>query len=470
MRRWLAGLAVLGIVAALGVYFAADRILASAAVRAEVERQLTARLGQPVAIASIRASLFPNVAVDLGDVTIGQPPALRFARIRVLTGFRALFGDTIDLREIAVSEGRPGGAPPGFSFDLTASVRGDRLDVGSLLIKTPTSSITGRGVLNSIARLDGVFDVSSPQLDLNELLSIGATLAPPNRRATGQVQPEPSLPVHLVVKTTAPKVRFGTYEFTNLSTTIDAAPSRFVLDRLTLGLFGGTFEGRVRADTRPAVPVLHLTGSLSGVDAAELLKLTGSAGGITGRLDADLALAGAGTDGATLIRSANGTIKATVLNGTMPHLDLVRTVVLAFGKPSGVRPEGSGTTFDRLTGDFGLARGTVRTENLQLRARDFDASGRGSLGIESGAVDARADVILSRELTAQAGTDLRRYAQEDGRVVVPATVNGTLTHPTVFIDVAAAARRALGNELKRRATDFLGGLFKKKGRGGGSDP
>ena len=69
----------------------------------------------------------------------------------------------------------------------------------------------------------------------------------------------------------------------------------------------------------------------------------------------------------------------------------------------------------------------------------------------------RADVRLSRELTAQAGTDLRRYAQEDGRVVVPATISGTIAQPTVFIDIAAAVNRALQNELKRKLND----LFKK---------
>jgi hypothetical protein len=95
-----------------------------------------------------------------------------------------------------------------------------------------------------------------------------------------------------------------------------------------------------------------------------------------------------------------------------------------------------------------------------------DSDGRGTLAIDSGAVDARADVSLSPELTAQAGTDLRRYAQQDGRVILPATVSGTLTQPTVFIDVAAAAKRAITNEMQRRATDFLGGLFKKK-KGGG---
>jgi uncharacterized protein involved in outer membrane biogenesis len=465
MRKWAAiGLGVL-LLGAIGVYVAADRVLASATVRAEIERQLTARLGQPVRIGSVRASLFPSIAVDLREVTVGEPDALRLARIKVLTGIRALFAETIDIREIAVSDGRPTGAPAGFSFDLTASVLGDRLDVTSLLLKAPSTTISGRGTLTSIANVQGVFDVRADRLDLNELFAIGAALAPPNRRSTGAAQPSPSLPLHIVVKTTAPQVRFGTHQFSDLSTTIEVMPSRFVLDRMTLGLFDGKFEGAVRADTRPALPVLNLTGTLTGVDAAELLKLTGSSGGITGRLDATLALTGAGTDGATLLRSANGTIGATITNGTMPHLDLVRTIVLAFGKPSGAAPEGSGTSFDRMVGSFALARGTVRTEDLRLRARDFDASGRGSLVIESGAVDARTDVVLSRELTEQAGTDLRRYAQQDGRVVVPATVGGTLTNPNVFIDVAAATRRALGNELKRRATDFLGGLFKKKGGG-----
>ena len=70
--------------------------------------------------------------------------------------------------------------------------------------------------------------------------------------------------------------------------------------------------------------------------------------------------------------------------------------------------------------------------------------------IASGALSARANVVLSPELTAQAGVDLRRYAQEDGRVVVPATIGGTLQQPTVSLDVAAAARRALTNELERR--------------------
>ena len=466
MRRWIGVAVGVLLLAALGVYFAAGRVLGSDAARLQMEQQLSARLGQPVRIGTVRAALFPDLAVDLGDVTIGEPEALKLGRVKVLAGLRALFADVVDIREIAVFDGRPGGPNPRFTFDLTASVLGDRLDVKSLTVKAPTTRIDGKGTLTSIANLEGAFDMRSELIDLNELIAIAAALAPPDRAGSGRPAAPRSAPMHVVVRTTAPRVRFGEYEFRALSTTIDAVPSRFMLDSLDLGLFGGTFKGRLDADTHGLAPVLRLTGAIANLDVADLLKRTGSAGGITGRLGGSVSIVATGADGPALLRTAKGTITAVVTGGSMPHLDLIRTVVLAFGKPSGAPPEGSGTAFDRLGGTFALAAGTLSSENLSLRSRDFDTSGRGRLALETGAVDARADVILSTELTAQAGTDLRRYAQEDGRVVVPATVSGTLDQPKVFIDVAAAARRAFGNELKRRATDFIGGLFKKK-KGGG---
>ena len=467
MRKWVAFAFVALVVVGLGVYFGSSRVLESDAARAQIEQQLSARLGQPVRIGSVRVALFPDIAVDLRDVTIGAPEALKLGRVKVLTGLRALFADIVDIREVAVFDGRPAGPNPGFTFDLNASVLGDRLDVPSLTARGATTRIDGKGTLTSIANLEGAFEMTSELLDLNELFVIAAALAPPDRSGSGRPAAPRTSPMHFVVKTAAPRVRFGAYEFRDLSTTIDAVPSRFMFEGLSLGLFGGTFKGRLDADTHGVSPVLRLTGAIANVDVDDLLKRTGSAGGITGRLAGRVSLVGTGADGESLLRTAKGTIAAVVSNGSMPRLDLVRTVVLAFGKPSGTAAEGSGTAFDRLSGTFALAAGTLRSEDLLLRSRDFDTSGRGSLALETGAVSARADVVLSPELTAQAGTDLRRYAQEDGRVIVPATVGGTLAKPTVFIDVAAATRRALGNELKRRATDFLGGLFKKKKGGGG---
>jgi uncharacterized protein involved in outer membrane biogenesis len=461
-RKWpLVALAVL-LVGALGTYFAARRALATDLVRTQLEQQLSARLGQAVTIGAVSASFFPQIAVDLRDVAVGRPVVVRMARVKVLTGLRALFADVVEVREVIVSDGRPGGADPPFVFDLEASVLGDRLDITSLKARGRTTRIDAKGVLTSIAGLEGALEATADPLDLNETIAIAGALSPQGR-APARGKPSP---MHFVVKIAAPETRFGTYAFRNLSTTMDVAPGRTLLDALSLEMFGGSFTGRLDVDTHGDAPALRLTGSIARLDVPSLLTGSGSPGGLTGRLGGTVSIAAAGSDGAALMRTARGTINAVVSDGTLPRLDLVRTVVLAFGKPTGAPAEGQGTAFDRLGGTFALSNGTLRTENLALASRDFDTVGRGSLAIESGAVDARADVVLSPELTAQAGTDLRRYAQEDGRVRVPATLTGTLHRPRVSIDVAAAARRALGNELQRRATSFLEGLFKKK-KGGG---
>jgi uncharacterized protein involved in outer membrane biogenesis len=370
--------------------------------------------------------------------------------------------EVLSVRAIEVRDLQVTTAGGSVSLDLDASVDGDRLQIGRLLLTATTTRIIASGAVASLARLDGTLDAKADPLDLDEMIAIGTAVA-------GSVAPSgapgvrsPATPMHLRMSLNAPAGRFATHSFRNLTTTADIVPGRLALAPLSLEIFGGALDGRLDADTGRQVPQLRLTGKIDGVDVAELMKASGSAGSITGRLAGTVSLSATGTDAATLMRAARGTVTAAITQGTMPHLDMVRTVVLAFGKPSGAPAQGSGTAFSRLAGTFALTNGTLTSENLAFASRDFDMHGRGALEMASGAVDARADVVLSEELTAQAGTDLRRYAQQDGRVTVPATVGGTLGEPRVSIDTAGAAQRALTNELKRRATSMLGGLFKKK--------
>jgi len=139
---------------------------------------------------------------------------------------------------------------------------------------------------------------------------------------------------------------------------------------------------------------------------------------------------------------------------------MVRSIVLAFGKPSGAPPPGSGSAFRELAGDFSLADQTLRSQDITFASRDFDMTGSAVVRLPSGGVDMQADVVLSRELTAQAGTDLRRYAQENGRVIVPATISGTMAEPRVSINLGAAINRALQNEVKRKLKGWLDRIIK----------
>jgi AsmA protein len=348
-------------------------------------------------------------------------------------------------------------------IDLDSSIEGDRLDITRLTARAGKTRVEASGALSSITRLEGALDAVATPLDLDEMVATASALT--SSAAPGNLSPrdrEMAAPMHVVVKLTAPTGAFSGYSFSSLSTTIDIVPGRINLAPLTLRTFGGTFAGRLDVETRAQLPALRLTGRVNGLDLAELMKASGSAGGIAGRLGGTVSLEAVGTESDTLIRSARGSIEAAVSEGSIPGLDMVRTIVLAFGKPTGAPAEGAGTAFSRLGGRFKLSDGALSSDDLSMTSRDFDMAGRGTLQLQSGALSSRADVVLSRDLTAQAGTDLRRYAQEDGRVVIPATIGGTLQHPSVSLDIAAATRRALGNELQRRAKSFLEGLFRKK--------
>jgi hypothetical protein len=459
----LGALGVVVLVLALGA-FLVHRALGSDLVRTTLERQLAARLGQPVHIASASTALVPRVGIDLHDVAIGEPATVTLGRVEVHTGLRALVSREIANAEVVLADGRipfplpfslgpspaassdGGGAGitvasidrialrnitlvtalPPVTIDLDAALHGDRLDIESLTATSDETRLEASGAFTSLSALKG-------QLAVKGELHAAGTVA------------------------------------TDLAATAAIAADGVVLSPLSFKMFGGAYKGTLAAALRSGAPRLDVDGDVTGLDVPQLMAMTGSAGAIAGTLSGHVAVVATGADGAALLRSAHGDITALVTDGTLPHLDLVRAVVLAFGKPSGAPPAGSGSAFTRLGGPLTLANQAVAFDRLALESRDVDAQLKGGLRLDTGVVDAGGDVLLSRELTAQAGTDLRRYAQQDGRVVVPVTVSGTLSSPTVFVDIAAAAKRAIGNELKRKLNDFLGGLLKKKG-GGSDDP
>lgn len=129
-------------------------------------------------------------------------------------------------------------------------------------------------------------------------------------------------------------------------------------------------------------------------------------------------------------------------------------VVLFFGRPAPGAEEGA-DRFDRLDVSFSLANRVLLAQAFSLHSPGADIVGSGSLNLETDALDGRVDVSLSEALSGQAGTDLYRYTREGNRVVLPASVGGTLAMPRLTVDAVAATRRGLRNEIERRMKGFL---------------
>ena len=172
---------------------------------------------------------------------------------------------------------------------------------------------------------------------------------------------------------------------------------------------------------------------------------------MTGRLGGSVALSAAGARSRDGHERARGTARVVVTDGKVPHLDLVRTVVLAFGKPAGDTPAGSGEVFSQLAASLAVAGQTLSTQRSDVGVPRSRHERQGTLSLATEALDVHANLLLSRELSAQAGRDLYRLAREGDRVVCR-RASRPVASPTVMVDVKAAfsARFAIAPRTRSR--------------------
>ena len=107
-------------------------------------------------------------------------------------------------------------------------------------------------------------------------------------------------------------------------------------------------------------------GTFENLDVPALVAFAGSPGSMTGRLAGTVALAAAGVEPLQAMERARGTARVILTDGRVPGLDIVRTIVLAFGKPSGERPAGSGEAFTRLAASLAVAGPTLTTSDSDV--------------------------------------------------------------------------------------------------------
>jgi hypothetical protein len=225
------------------------------------------------------------------------------------------------------------------------------------------------------------------------------------------------------------------------------------LSPLTFQLFGGRYQGSLNARLGRTLSAT-VRSRIIDLEVAQLAAYGNVPDTVTGMLSGGGTFTGAGRDFGAVLASAHGSGTAQMVRGTIKRLGLVRTVVVFFGKPAADAPT-AGDGFDSVDLKFGLQNQVFAAEALSLHSRDVDVVGSGTLATATTALAGHFDLSLSEALSAQAGNDLVRYTREGNRVVLPASLGGTLGSPRITIDAAAAVKRGLRNELHERLKGLL---------------
>ena len=484
----IAGVAALIVVVAAGAaywFFARDGF------RQALEAQATAWLGHPVRISAARVQFLPRLAVQLRDIRVGEPVRLTLDEVDLASDLRPLVNGRIENADLAISGSAidlplPFGLPQGPGRDATAnsgasvrivsiksialrSVRlrsrgreivvsadsaygGTALALNSFTAESGGTTLKAEGLMVLSPRIDARINAVANRLDLDELLALADAFAP---SADGSVRDARQSP-RVAASISADEATAGGVKVRNFATTLVRDGNSVSLSPLQFEAFGGRYASSIQARVGTQLSGT-IESKIENIDVAQLAAFGGSPDSVTGTLSGAGKFAGSGADFAQMLRNASGSGSASIVNGSIRRLNLVRTVVLFFGRPA---PDAGESTdrFDRLDTRFSLADRVVKAEPLSLNAPDADMTGSGTLNLETDALDGRVDVRLSEALSRQAGTDLFRYTREGNRIVLPAAIGGTLTNPRLTINVGAAAQRGLRNEVERRMKGILDGL------------
>ena len=467
--------------------------LRSDAVRATVESQATAALGVPVRIGSARATVFPRLGLDLENVRIGDPPQASVDRVAIATGLDLLVSRRVEGADVQLSGGyldasflaglaslgpasssaAGGPAAAGAPFviisvrsirlrkvtlvagseriptSLDASLAGDTLDVPSLTAEIGPATLHVKGRMSSLSRREGHFDVSTDSLPVDALLGVLSGLSIDPRKPAAP-------PPRMTATISAPAATLGGNRVESFQARLQTTTTGFVFDPLSFAVADGRFEARLAADLAGQRPSMNVRGSVSGVDVSRLQAAPGGSD-MKGLLGARFTLnAPAETSISALIGAARGPVEMEIRDGRMPGIEVIRQAVVRYANRSQAVVSPNPTdAFTLLKASMNLQAGSAAISALGMNTPDFDVAGSGGLALASGRIALDVDVILSEALSQQAGRDLYRYAREDKRIILPATIGGTLSKPTAAINIGEATGRALRNRIEDEAKSIL---------------
>jgi uncharacterized protein involved in outer membrane biogenesis len=517
LKKVVIGVLVFVLVVSVALFLWARSVFTQDTVRTALAAQLSESLGQPVVVGGIGAAIYPRVTVNLTDVTIGQPPRIQVKTLHVGTDFRALLSRRIEHAALRLSGAKVELPLPDFAVtsasdpaagestsgspveivsideivlrdveiksgsrtlvgDIEMVPQGNGVTLKKAILTAENSTIDITGQISDLSGPVGELSVNAGQLNFDRLLAFVSDFASSAGLAsngTASAKPQGTAgakapPMNILVSLVADGASMGTLVLDKLSGKARVTSNALVLEPVNFGIFGGKYDGSLTFSLGD-MPAFRLNAALAGVDMAAATKFAGNPDTITGRLSGKINLTGRGMDAVSAMNSARGTARVDITKGTVKNLGLVRTIVTSTsGRSGGSTKSASGPaneSFERLGATLAVANGSASTQDLRFESPDLLLAATGGLRLDGSAINLAGQVQLSEELTQQAGRDLVRYTQEQGRVTLPATITGSADNPQVRIDMTKVATRAITNkatdEAQKAINKSLGGLFKR---------
>ena len=393
------------------------------------------------------------------------------------------------------------GFPVALQFNIHDDVPADLLVIDNANLKLGATALLLSGSVNSKstpAQIDLCAKANGVSIAEAAKLAAAAGIAlTPNATVTGTVDlnveargaaSNPALNGTIIGRDLQASGKDFTQPILIKSVALHLAPSELHTDPFAVASGGTTLN--IQAAMQQYLsknPAVNATVRATNAELPSLLSIA-KAYGITamdningsGTLNLDLHAAGPvrSASSADLTRALNGTITLNFHDIRYSGADMSHELTKIAGA-LGLHENNQGSTnINKMTGEIEVKNGIAQTMNTEALLDIGNVGIAGTANLVDQALNLRITAVLSSELSQKAGgTNIGGYAKtvlanNQGELVIPATVTGTFQHPQFSPDVQQLAQMKLKglvpgfNNPAGAVSGVLGNLLNSKGGNG----
>ncbi len=204
---------------------------------------------------------------------------------------------------------------------------------------------------------------------------------------------------------------FGEFVTENIYLNLFGNQNVLRLSSLNADLFNGQINATGRLDMRSAKPQFELQPSLSNIDLQLALTALADNSDISGQLNLNADLQGAGNSSEELLPALSGSGELTVANPIYLAINVEAMFCNAAALLGGSAKPSSwsqGTQFENLSGQFKVANGKVLIEELKTTTGNLSINGRGTLQLLLKRFSINANTRVNGTTTSSSGCSVNK--------------------------------------------------------------
>lgn len=346
------------------------------------------------------------------------------------------------------------------------------VNIENLSAQAGSSSLRLKGNIENPTAPDIRFDLYSSKANIDELFPPSEKKASEPPPAGEKTKKSAHKPPELLQKATASgaiKIDSGIVkkaQFRNLLATVQLKNGKLTMPSLTMDIYEGKVSGSLAASLLETEPPYDASLSTKGVEIEPLLKETSSwKDTVYGSLSSDFSVSGKGTDVTASSKDMAGKGTFSLSKGRISSLSLLEKLTTQAGMKDSKGAKAPETPFNDISGAFTLSDGKIHTSDMKLTSDDLNARMSGSFALDS-SLDYKGVAVLSKPLSDRMGSGTLQslVKDEQGRILLPFRLTGTMTSPKADLDRDELGKMAKDQAKKKVEEELTKTINKELGK------